>query len=287
MQHTLGVTERHTTQADTSGSHDLAPTGDSAGARDTSSPCRPAVEVVGLHKSFGHGADAVEAIGGLDLSVQPGEFVSVLGASGCGKSTLLSIIAGLERPSAGTVTLDGPQPALMFQEAALFPWLTVGQNVEAPLRFRGVAASERRERARELLATVRLDGVAERRPHELSGGQRQRVALARALAQNARVLLMDEPFAALDAMTRDLLHGELMDVWRRERMAVVFVTHNVREAVRLGERVVLLSSRPGRVARTWDIDLPHPRAIEDAGVGATSREITARLREEISRHAHV
>lgn len=246
-----------------------------------------AVDVRGLHKVFGHGPDSVEAIGGLDLTVDDGEFVSVLGASGCGKSTLLSIIAGLERPTAGGVMVEGPQPALMFQESALFPWLTVRENVEAPLRFKGVARTERRECAEELLALVRLEGAGERRPHELSGGQRQRVAMARALAQNARVLLMDEPFAALDAMTRDLLHGELTEVWQRERMAVVFVTHNVREAVRLGQRVVLLSSRPGRVARTWDIDLPHPRIIEDSGVGDLSREITARLREEISRHARV
>ncbi|CAM2947965.1 MULTISPECIES: ABC transporter ATP-binding protein [Dermacoccus] len=247
---------------------------------------RPAVSLRALRKVFGHGEDAVEAIGGIDLDVAPGEFVSVLGASGCGKSTLLSIVAGLEPATSGVVEVDGPQPALMFQESALFPWLTARENVEAPMRFGGVAAPERRARAEELLETVRLAGAGGRRVHELSGGQRQRVAMARALAQNARVLLMDEPFAALDAMTRDLLHGELTEVWQRERMAVVFVTHNVREAVRLGQRVVLLSSRPGRVARTWDVDLPHPRIIEDSGVGDLSREITARLREEISRHAH-
>ena len=261
--------------------HPIAPPSD---ARSTAQPA--AVDIRGLHKVFGQGDDAVEAIGGLDLRVEQGEFVSVLGASGCGKSTLLSIIAGLEPASAGDVHVDGPQPALMFQDSALFPWLSVGENVEAPQRFRGVPSAERRQRAQELLATVRLDGAVDRRPHELSGGQRQRVALARALAQNARLLLMDEPFAALDAMTRDLLHGELSDVWHRDGMAVIFVTHNVREAVRLGQRVVLLSSRPGRVSQTWDVDLPQPRAIEDAGVGELSREITSRLREEISRHAH-
>lgn len=246
----------------------------------------PAVDVQSLHKSFGRAGEAVEAIGGLDLQVEAGEFVSVLGASGCGKSTLLSIIAGLETPSSGRVEVAGPQPALMFQDSALFPWLTVRENVEAPMKFKGIGRAARRERAEELLTTVRLADAGDRRPHELSGGQRQRVAMARSLAQEARVLLMDEPFAALDAMTRDLLHGELTEVWRREQMAVVFVTHNVREAVRLGQRVVLLSSRPGRVAETWDVDLPHPRMIEDAGVGELSREITRRLREEISRHAH-
>ena len=246
----------------------------------------PAVDVRGLHKIFGHGADAVEAIAGLDLRVAAGEFVCVLGASGCGKSTLLSIIAGLETASAGSITVDGPQPALMFQDSALFPWLTAAENIEAPMKFKGVPAPQRRERAEELLELVRLGGAGARRPHELSGGQRQRVAMARALAQETRLLLMDEPFAALDAMTRDLLHGELTQVWQREGMAVVFVTHNVREAVRLGQRVVLLSSRPGRVVRTWDVDLPHPRIIEDSGVGDLAREITARLREEISRHAH-
>ena len=252
-------------------------------AQGTSSP---AVELIGLRKVFGHGSSAVEAIGGIDLRVAAGEFVSVLGASGCGKSTMLSIIAGLEQASAGTVRVSGSQPALMFQESALFPWLTVRENIETPMKFRGTPKEERRERAEELLEAVRLAGSGDRRPHELSGGQRQRVAMARALAQEASVLLMDEPFAALDAMTRDLLHGELTDVWARQGMAVIFVTHNVREAVRLGQRVVLLSSRPGRVQREWRIDLPQPRVLEDPAVSHLTSQITAALREEISRHAH-
>lgn len=246
----------------------------------------PVVSIKGLRKVFGHGEDAVEAIGGIDLDVADGEFVSVLGASGCGKSTLLSIIAGLEKPTSGEVQVNGPQPALMFQESALFPWLTVRENVEAPMKFAGVPREERRERAQELLATVRLAEAGDRRPHEVSGGQRQRVALARSLAQNARVLLMDEPFAALDAITRDLLHGELAQVWTQQRMAVVFVTHNVREAVRLGERVVLLSSRPGQVREEWRVGLSQPRTQETPEVMDLARRITVRLREEIGRHAN-
>lgn len=261
---------------------DRAPEGPAPTSASTDTP---AVSIRGLRKTFGTGADTVVAIEHIDLDVAPGEFVTVLGASGCGKSTLLSIIAGLERPSAGTIEVNGPQPALMFQESALFPWLTARENVETPMRFKGIDAAVRRERAEELLATVRLSGAGDRRVHELSGGQRQRVAMARSLAQDAQVLLMDEPFAALDAITRDVLHGELTQVWAERGMAVVFVTHNVREAVRLGQRVVLLSSRPGRVREEWRIDLPQPRAIEDAGVASRSREITARLREEISRHA--
>lgn len=264
---------------------DVRATNDVQTLNSAEAVAEPAIDIRGLRKVFGHGANAVEAIGGIDLRVEAGEFVCVLGASGCGKSTMLSIIAGLDHATEGTVEVNGGQPALMFQESALFPWLTVRENVETPLKFRGVAAAERRAKADELLALVRLSGAGDRRPHELSGGQRQRVAMARALAQDARVLLMDEPFAALDAITRDLLHGELTQVWSERRMAVVFVTHNVREAVRLGQRVVLLSSRPGRVRQEWQIDLPQPRIIEDSGVSDLSREITARLREEISRHA--
>src|SRR5262249_60788180 len=165
----------------------------------------------------------------------------------CGKSTLLNLAAGLDAPTAGTVRVDG-RTALMFQEAALFPWLTVSRNVDLALRLRHRPARERAARVAELLDVVQLTGVADKRPHELSGGMRQRVALARALAQEADVLLMDEPFGALDAMTRDVLHEELERAWSETGLTVIFVTHNVREAVRLGDRVILLSSRPGRVA---------------------------------------
>ena len=220
----------------------------------------------------------------VSLTVAPGEFVCLLGASGCGKSTLLNILAGLDKPTTGTVEVKG-RPGLMFQESALFPWLTAGRNVELALQLRGVGRKERRDQAEELLARVNLKGTFDKRPHELSGGMRQRVALARALAQDSNILLMDEPFAALDAITRDVLHQELRRVWRETGMAVVFVTHNVREAVRLGERVLMMSSRPGRFVREWKVDVEAPRRIEAPDIAALSMEITEDLRREIRRHA--
>src|SRR6202022_1330854 len=159
-------------------------------------------------------------------------------------------------------------------EPALLPWLTVERNVELPLRLRRLARGERRHEVERLLTLVNLLGFEKRRPHELSGGMRQRVALARALAQNSDVLLMDEPFAAVDAITRDVLHEDLTQIWELAGITVIFVTHNVREAVRLGDRVVLMSSRPGKVAHTWWVDIPRPRRIEPAGGGALSRAIT-------------
>jgi len=168
----------------------------------------------------------------------------------------------------------------MFQEAALFPWLTARGNVELALKLGGVARDERRARTDALLAMVHLQEFAKKRPHELSGGMRQRVALARALAQDADVLLMDEPFGALDAMTRDRLHDELESLWRATGKTVMFVTHNVREAVRLGDRVVLLASRPGRVVAEYPVDIPRPRRIDSAEVATLAATITDRLRGE-------
>jgi NitT/TauT family transport system ATP-binding protein len=172
----------------------------------------------------------------------------------------------------------------MFQEPALFPWLTVQRNVEMGMRFRGVPGAERRAKARDLLRLVHLQDFGERRPHELSGGMRQRVAIARALAQEADVLLMDEPFGALDAMTRDVLHDELEAIWSRTALTVLFVTHNVREAVRLGDRVVLLSSRPGRVVAEFPIEIPRPRQMDSVPVSEVAAAITDRLRQEVRRH---
>ncbi|HEV7727615.1 MAG TPA: ABC transporter ATP-binding protein [Modestobacter sp.] len=242
-----------------------------------------AVRVEGVSQTFERVGPAV--LDGVDLTVAAGEFVCLLGASGCGKSTLLNLIAGLTRPSAGRVSVVSDRPALMFQEPALLPWLTAAGNVELALKARGVGRVERREEADRLLRLVNLGGQSDKRPHELSGGMRQRVALARALAQDSSVLLMDEPFAALDAITRDVLHEELVRVWTEQRLAVVFVTHNVREAVRLAQRVLLMSSRPGRIVREWSVDLSQPRAIESPGVGALATEITEQLHQEISRHA--
>jgi NitT/TauT family transport system ATP-binding protein len=218
------------------------------------------------------------------MSVARGELVCLVGASGCGKSTLLNILARLDRPQTGTASVHG-RVSLLFQEAALFPWLTARENVELAMRFAGVPAKDRRPRADALLSSVQLDGFGDRRPHELSGGMRQRVALARALAQEADVLLMDEPFAALDAMTRDVLHDELEAVWSDGGLTGVFVTHDVREAVRLGDRVVVLTSRPGTVAETFEVRLPRPRNHGDPEVARLTARITDRLRAEVRRHA--
>ncbi|MBB5121346.1 sulfate ABC transporter ATP-binding protein [Streptomyces eurocidicus] len=259
-------------------------TTDKPGPAEVADDAPVAVRLAHVHKSFGRPGAAQPVLDDISLSVRPGEFVCLLGASGCGKSTLLNLVAGLDRPTAGTIEVPGGRPALMFQEHALFPWLTAGRNIELALRLRGVPRAARRPEAERLLELVRLGGAYGKRVHELSGGMRQRVALARALAQDSRLLLMDEPFAALDAITRDVLHHELTRIWSETRLSVLFVTHNVREAVRLAERVVLLSSRPGRVAREWAVDIPQPRRIEDAAVADLSVEITEELRKEIRRH---
>jgi NitT/TauT family transport system ATP-binding protein len=243
-----------------------------------------AVAIDDVTKVFGRGDSRLVALEGVSLSVAPGEFVCLIGASGCGKSTLLSLVAGLEAPTSGTVSTGGRRVAFMFQEPALFPWLTAVQNVELPLRANGVGRAERRRRALDLLDSVHLGGFAGKRPHELSGGMRQRVALARALAQDADVLLMDEPFGALDAMTRDLLHELLEGIWRRQGFSVLFVTHEVREAVRLGDRVVLLSSRPGRVLEDFDVAIERPRGIDSGQTVERALQIKARLNEEVMRH---
>jgi NitT/TauT family transport system ATP-binding protein len=242
------------------------------------------VRVHEVSKVFGDATNAVHALDKISLSVEPGEFVCILGASGCGKSTLLNLVAGLDRPSVGTIGVDG-RTRLMFQEAALFPWLTARANIELALRLDGLGRAERRTRSDELLAMVNLGEFAKKRPHELSGGMRQRVALARALAQRVDVLLMDEPFGALDAMTRDVLHDEIERVWRESNLAVLFVTHNVREAVRLGDRVVLLSSRPGRVISEFPVGIARPRRIDSPEVATLAATITDQLRAEVMRHA--
>ena len=252
-------------------------------ARRTTGPAALAFE--GVSKVFGHGPGVIPALDRVDLTVAAGEFLCVVGASGCGKTTLLNLAAGLDGPSAGAVTNGRHRVALMFQEPALLPWLTVVGNVELALRLQGAPRATRRARSQELLALVHLSQFADQRPHELSGGMRQRVALARALAQEADVLLMDEPFGALDAMTRDLLHDEVERIWQEAGMAVVFVTHNVREAARLSDRIVLFTSRPGRVAAEFRVDLPRPRRIESPEVAAVAAAVTERLREEVRHHA--
>jgi NitT/TauT family transport system ATP-binding protein len=244
----------------------------------------PAIVLRGVSKVYGHAGAAVPALDRVSLEVATGEFVCLVGASGCGKSTLLNLVAGLDQPTSGAIERPGGAVALMFQEAALFPWLTVARNVELALQLRKIPKAERRGRVADLLEMVHLSGFATKRPHELSGGMRQRVALARALAQDARVLLMDEPFGALDAITRDLLHDELERLWREAGLTVLFVTHNVREAVRLGDRVVMLSSRPGRVTSDLTVTAARPRRIESPEVAELAGAILDELRTEVRRH---
>ena len=240
-----------------------------------------AVDISNLSKQFDKKSPVV--LDGLSLTVNRGEFVCLLGASGCGKSTLLNILAELDLPTSGSVKVSEP-PTLMFQDAALMPWLTAGENIELALRISGYEKSGRKKRAQELLELVHLPASFDKRPHELSGGMRQRVSIARALAQERGILLMDEPFAALDAITRDFLHEELLQIWKQTELTVIFVTHNVREAVRLGQRVLLMSSKPGRFLKEWSINLPEPRRIDAPEVANLASEITDHLRNEIKRH---
>ena len=241
-----------------------------------------AVQIDSVFKRFSNNESWV--LEDLNLEVKQGEFISLVGASGCGKSTLLNLIAGLDKSSQGRIEVSS-QPTLMFQESALLPWLSAGKNVELPILFKGANKADREARAKVLLASVNLESSYNKRPHELSGGMKQRVAIARALAQDSNILLMDEPFAALDAITRDLLHEEIIRIWQENNLTVIFVTHNVREAVRLGQRVLLMSSRPGRFVKEWHVDIQEPRRIDSPEIAIMAREITDDLRSEIRRHA--
>ena len=230
------------------------------------------------------------ALDRINLQVKAGEFLCIVGPSGCGKSTLLHLIAGLQQPTSGTVLIDG-QPVhgpgtdriLIFQELGLFPWLKVADNVEFGLKMKGISRRERKEKAEYYLRLVQLSQFADSYIHQLSGGMRQRVALARALATEPDVLLMDEPFAALDAQTRDLLHDELERIWTQTGRTIIFVTHNVREAARLGDRVAVFTFRPGRIKREFTVDQPRPRQIEHPAIARCAKEILDDLREEINK----
>jgi ABC-type nitrate/sulfonate/bicarbonate transport system ATPase subunit len=246
----------------------------------------PAIRVDGACKTY-EGGDR-PALLPTSFTVERGEFVSLVGPSGCGKSTLLGMIAGLLRPDAGFVEalgrpVEGPGEgrAMVFQDAALFPWLTVLGNVEYGLRAHGVARAERRERALEAVRLVHLDHVVDRHPHELSGGMRQRASIARALVMRPEILLMDEPFSALDAQTRTILSDELQRIWLETRPTVVFVTHNLIEAAFLSDTVHLLSSGPGRIVRTYDIDIPRPRDEADPALLDLRHDMLERLRAEV------
>ncbi len=239
-----------------------------------------------VSKVFSGRAGTVQALQPVNVDVAAGEFICLLGPSGCGKSTLLSIIAGLESATTGTIYADGrpirgtgTDRVLLFQEAALFPWLDVQRNVEFGLRQAGMSGKERVALARRFIELVHLKGFERSYVHQLSGGMRQRVAIARALAIDPAILLMDEPFGALDALTRDRLHAELESIWASTRKTVLFVTHNVREAVALGDRVLVFSPRPGRIVREFRVTLPRPRALEDRALVEQTAEIMAVLRE--------
>jgi NitT/TauT family transport system ATP-binding protein len=237
----------------------------------TASTPTPVVEITGVSKRFGTSAGDVLALDAIDLSIGKGEFVSLIGPSGCGKSTLLRLIGDLTAPSSGDVRVNG-KPArqarldrdygMVFQAPVLMDWRTVEKNVQLPLEVMGFPAAERARRAGELLDLVELREFAARYPWQLSGGMQQRVAIARALAFDPQLLLMDEPFGALDEMTRERMNLELMDLWRRLTPTVVFVTHSIPEAVFLSTRVVVMSPRPGRIAKVVSVDLPQPRTVE-------------------------
>jgi NitT/TauT family transport system ATP-binding protein len=244
----------------------------------------PALRVRGVSKGYGNGAPALEET---SIDVAPGEFVSLVGPSGCGKSTLLGLIAGLLSPDTGGIELGGREVsgpglgrAMVFQDAALMPWLSVRHNVEYGLRAQRVPRAERRERAMDALRMVHLEHVADRHPHELSGGMRQRVAIARAVVLRPDVLLMDEPFSALDAQTRTVLHEELQRIYLETRPAVVFVTHNLMEAAFLADTVYLLSAGPGRIVKRYDVEVPRPRQESDQRLVDIRNDMLERMRIE-------
>jgi NitT/TauT family transport system ATP-binding protein len=251
----------------------------------------PAVSCVGVRKVWNAASPrAHEALTNISLEIDSGEFVVLLGPSGCGKSTLLYLIAGLEQQTSGTISAHGvpvtgpaPQRSLIFQDTSLFPWLNVWQNVSFGLSLRGVPVEQRKETARQVLARVGLSYAFEKRPDELSGGMRQRVAVARALAMKPQVLLMDEPFAALDVQTRFKMHGFLLEVRDVSKASILLVTHDIDEAIALADRVLVSTARPGRIKGIVRIDLPRPRALTSPPLLALRAEIASLLRDEVDR----
>jgi NitT/TauT family transport system ATP-binding protein len=251
---------------------------------------QPRIVARALRKRFSDIArqEEVIALDGLDLAIADDEFLTILGPSGCGKTTLLNIVAGFEQASSGDLRLDdipirgpGPDRGVVFQEYALFPWLTVEQNIEFGLRERRLPKVERRARVHRLIASVGLTGFEKRYPQELSGGMRQRVALGRVLVNDPKILLMDEPFAALDAQTRTLMQEELLRVWSRDRRTALFITHNIEEALLMGDRVVVMTARPGRIKEIVAVDLPRPRDVTSPDFNAMRRKVSALLEDEV------
>ncbi len=251
----------------------------------------PAIRIRDLHKTFAAGGREVVALAGIDLDVAPGELVCLLGPSGCGKSTLLNTIAGFSPPTRGTVVADGrpvtgpgPDRAMVFQEYALFPWMTVERNVAFGLEVKGAGRAEIRARVDALLAKLHLRDFRDRFPKDLSGGMRQRVAIARVLAIDSPMLLMDEPFGALDALTRRNLQDELLRIWAELGKTIVFVTHGIEESIYLADRVVVMTYRPGTVKRVVRIALPRPRDPASPEFNDVKRELSALVMEEQLRH---
>ena len=256
---------------------------------------RAVVELRRVDKEFVKGARRIEALEAIDFAVTPKEFAAVLGPSGCGKSTLLNMVAGFDRPTRGEVLFDGvpvtapdPRRGVVFQEPALFPWYTVFDNVVFGLKTRGISVEERRARADTVLRQVGLDGFERNYPAELSGGMKQRVGLARVLVMEPQVLLMDEPFGSLDAQTRSLMQELLLSVWERGHPTVVFITHDVEEALLLADSVSVMTARPGRIKARIPVELPRPRSLEtttSARFNALKRDVLALIRDESVRAA--
>jgi NitT/TauT family transport system ATP-binding protein len=246
-----------------------------------------AVQLTGVGQVYKTSGEGVLAVSDVSFEVKPGRFVVLVGPSGCGKSSLLMMMAGLRHPTAGTILVSGapihdPDPnrvGVVFQEPSLFPWLTAEENVEFPLALRGVAKKDRRAKAQEALQLVGLDGFGKRHPHELSGGMKQRVSIARGLVQDPPVLLMDEPFAALDEQTRMTMGDELLRIWAATGKTIVFVTHSLTEAVYLADEVIVMSPRPGRIVDRLEVALPRPRTFE-----MLSGDVFGSLRDRIWRH---
>lgn len=248
--------------------------------------------IEGVSKRFQTRHKNTHTLDRVDLSFKPGEFICLLGPSGCGKSTLLNVIAGLEKPTEGRVLLNGeqikgvgPDRAVMFQESALFPWLKVIDNVEFGMKVAGVPKEERREKARRYLKMVHLSKFENSYIHELSGGMRQRVALARALTLDSEVLLMDEPFSALDSQTKNILQIELQKIWWETKKTIIFVTHNVEEAVLLADRVIVMAANPGRVKAEFEIGLARPRSLDSADLNYFVAKVMKELKEEVEKVA--
>jgi NitT/TauT family transport system ATP-binding protein len=252
----------------------------------------PIIEIKGVSKQFELQGQRIEALRGANLRLAKGEFVCLIGASGCGKSTLLRIVAGFEQPSQGEALMWGkpiagpaPDRGMVFQDYGLFPWLNVRRNIAFGPAARGLAAAEVKDTVERFLSLVGLQRFADAYPHQLSGGMKQRVAIARVLANDADLVLMDEPFGALDAMTRERLQDELLDIWQRTGLTVMFVTHSIEEAIFLADRVVVMSPGPGRIETEMRIDLPRPRDVSAPDFNDIRRELSRMLHSDVSRKA--